>query len=397
LSSPIPLVPLTASNLCPDGTTRLPFFGALPANTLAASCSGIGNLFQTGLLPANQATVNAVQSQNQNIRDWIMTREQATALLRSWRSFPNISRFAAEPESSADSADSPWSALAYARDSKSPAMRAAPAPMPAAPAITFATWGQVYGDHEEHSGFSNNLDIGRKTNTWGGTGGGYFLVPGWVSGDTFVIGMFASGTDSRTTNNDGTTSKVTGPGVGGNLMFIRGGFSADATIQDNHYGVNTSVQGFTGLGVDVASETANVQYKFDWKTWWIEPTAGVQVTDSYWDGVAKGLGFTNGHQVRVQGGVRFGATLANWTGGSVQAIFGGYAYNDVLISGGTLAAVAAGNALVPTDQGKTFGRGVAKLNVDASQYFSYYVEGEVRGANNVLGYAGRIGATLNFN
>ena len=350
--------------------------------------------------------MNAVQSQNQNIRDAVQ-RRSAFAIPDTEGPRPQerylpidtysrISRFAAEPDRPAD-ADSPWNALAYARDSKSPAMRAAPAPMPAAPAIRFATWGQVYGDHEERSGFSNNLDIGRKTNTWGGTGGGYFLVPGWVSGDTFVIGMFASGTDSRTTNNDGTTSKVTGPGVGGNMMFIRGGFSADATVQDNHYGVNTSVQGFTGLGVDVASETANVQYKFDWKTWWIEPTAGVQVTDSYWDGVAKGLGFTNGHQVRVQGGVRFGATLANWTGGGVQAIFGGYAYNDVKITGGTLAAVAAGNALVPTDQGKTFGRGVAKLNVDASQYFSYYVEGEVRGANNVLGYAGRIGATLNFN
>lgn len=184
-------------------------------------------------------------------------------------------------------------------------------------------------------------------------------MPGWVSGDTFVVGMFASGTDSRTTNNDGTTSKVTGPGVGGNLMFIRGGFSADATIQDNHYGVNTSVQGFTGLGVDVASVTSNVQYKFDWKTWWIEPTAGVQVTDSYWDGVAKGLGFTNGHQVRVQGGVRFGATLATWTDGGVQAIFGGYAYNDVKITGGTLAAVAAAT--------RSFRPTKARRSVEASQ------------------------------
>jgi hypothetical protein len=74
-----------------------------------------------------------------------------------------------------------------------------------------------------------------------------------------------------------------------------------------------------------------------------------------------------------------------------------FAYNDVKISGGTLAAVAAGNALIPTDEGKTFGRGTAKLNVESSQYFSYYIEGEVRGRTDVLGYAGRIGATLNFN
>jgi hypothetical protein len=244
---------------------------------------------------------------------------------------------------------------------------------------------------------THNLDIGRRTDTWGGVGGAYWIVPGFVSGDTLVFGVFGSGTDSRTRNNDGSNSKVTGPGVGVNAMFIRGGFSADATFSGNFFGLNTSTPGFTGLGIDTFSSAANVQYKFDWNTFWFEPTVGTVVTDSYWDGAAKALGFQNGHQVRVQGGVRFGTTLANWTGGGVQAIFGGFAYNDVKISGGTLAAVAAGNALIPTDEGKTFGRGTAKLNVESSQYFSYYIEGEVRGRTDVLGYAGRIGATLNFN
>jgi hypothetical protein len=112
--------------------------------------------------------------------------------------------------------------------------------------------------------------------------------------------------------------------VGVNAMFIRGGFSADATFSGNFFGLNTSTPGFTGLGIDTFSSAANVQYKFDWNTFWFEPTVGTVVTDSYWDGAAKALGFQNGHQVRVQGGVRFGTTLANWTGGGVQAIFGGF-------------------------------------------------------------------------
>jgi hypothetical protein len=71
------------------------------------------------------------------------------------------------------------------------------------------------------------------------------------------------------------------------------------------------------------------------------------------------------------------------------------AYSDVEIRGGTVAA-AAGGALVPTDEGKVFGQGLAKLNFIWSSNVSSYIEGEVRGREGVLGTAGRLGLRYTF-
>ena len=72
-----------------------------------------------------------------------------------------------------------------------------------------------------------------------------------------------------------------------------------------------------------------------------------------------------------------------------------FLYDDVSITGGTLAA-AVGVPLTPTDEGKIFGQGTAKLEAQITKNWSAYIEGELRGATNVIGTAGRIGARYTF-
>jgi hypothetical protein len=72
------------------------------------------------------------------------------------------------------------------------------------------------------------------------------------------------------------------------------------------------------------------------------------------------------------------------------------AYSDVEISGGTIAVAAGTPALAPTDEGKVFGQGIAKVNFIWNKNFSSYLEGEVRGRDSVLGAAGRLGLRYAF-
>lgn len=359
--------------LCPPLPPPLPLLqppGAAATGGLAA-------------VRATEVSLAAVQAQNQNIRDAIQRRASTGATGR-----PVV---VAEPAE--DPTDWPWQALAYrTRDAKSPITKA-PA-MPTAPSYQFATWGQLFGDRETRSGNINGIDIGRRTNTGGGLGGAYLTAPGVSSGDVWVIGLLGGGTAADTRNNDGTTARVDGPGFGAHMLFIRGGFSTDAIFKADRFTLNTSTPDFTGLRLSNYAVAANVNYKSEFVGWWIEPTVGTIVTNTFWDASGLNLGLTNGHQVRVQGGARIGSA-ADWNGVRVGWVVGLSAYSDVVVSGGVLAVVV-GNLLVPTDQNKIFGQATAKLNFDWGRGLSSYVEGEVRGRDNALGVAARLGVTYAF-
>ena len=178
------------------------------------------------------------------------------------------------------------------------------------------------------------------------------------------------------------------------MLFIRGGFSTDAIFKADRFTLNTSTPDFTGLRLSNYAVAANVNYKSEFVGWWIEPTVGTIVTNTFWDASGLNLGLTNGHQVRVQGGARIGSA-ADWNGVRVGWVVGLSAYSDVVVSGGVLAVVV-GNLLVPTDQNKIFGQATAKLNFDWGRGLSSYVEGEVRGRDNALGVAARLGVTYAF-
>jgi hypothetical protein len=138
-----------------------------------------------------------------------------------------------------------------------------------------------------------------------------------------------------------------------------------------------------------------VNYKQNMGTWWFQPTAGVSYTRTVWNSESSADGFTDGTDVRVLGGVRFGSGF-DWAGIHFDQSLTVLAYDDVVISGGTLA-VATGSPLAPTDEGKIFGQLIGRLEAQLPRNWSVNVEGEFRGSTDVYGVAGRVGATYTFN
>lgn len=373
----------TVSSTTGGGVVVLPN-GQILTGSSATFFASLGSIAQQ----TSQVSLGAVQTQIQTIRDQIQRRQAIV---------PGAGRplgFATDQEQSTNSDDSPWQALAY-RDSKSPYFKAAPAAPIAAPSVQYAAWGQLFGDHERRTGFFGGADIGRTTDTGGGVGGAYATFNNvFYARDAFVIGVFGTGLSSHVWNNDGTTANVDGGGVGVNAIYISGGFSTDTTVKADFLTIASSAAGVPTLGLTNIVVAPNLNYKFDYMRYWIEPTVGASYTDTSWNGTATAFGFTHGHQWRVQGGARFGSSW-DWYGVRVDPVLGLFAYSDVEVQGGTLAAAVA-TPLVPTDQGKVFGQLTGKLGFDWGRGWTSYVEGEVRGRNQVWGAAGRVGFAYAF-
>jgi hypothetical protein len=281
---------------------------------------------------------------------------------------------------------------------KSPVFKAMPKQQLMLRTVTYAIWGQGFGDIEWRSGSFNGADIGRTTTTAGGIGGADVTVTNVFSAtDAFVFGALGGFTSARVKNADGSTATVDGPGVGAYAIYVNGGFSTDATFKVDFFDLNRSAAGLPDLGLGLTNFVTayNLNYKFDMKPWWWEPTVGFSYTSTVWDNASKGLGFEDGHAIRVQGGIRTGTSF-DWNGVVVEPTLTALAYSDVEIRGGTIAVAAGAPALAPTDEGKVFGQGIAKLNFIWNKQVSSYLEAEVRGRDSVLGAAGRLGLRYAF-
>jgi len=150
----------------------------------------------------------------------------------------------------------------------------------------------------------------------------------------------------------------------------------------------------TSVGLNNYVTAWNIQQKFEWGQSWVEPTAGVTYTNSIWNAGGHAQGFTDGYAWRVQAGLRAGTSWDAGGGVKLEPTLTALAYDDVKISGATLAVALA--PLTPTDQDKVFGLFSAKLNADYGYGLSAYVEGEVRGRTGVLGTAVRAGIRKSF-
>jgi hypothetical protein len=281
---------------------------------------------------------------------------------------------------------------------KSPVFKAMPKQQPMLRTVTYGIWGQGFGDVEWRSGSFNGADIGRTTTTAGGIGGADVTVTNIFSAtDAFVIGALGGFTSARVKNADGSTAVVDGPGVGAYAIYVNGGFSTDATFKVDFFELNRTAAGVVDLNLGLTNFVIahNLNYKVDIKPWWFEPTVGWSYSSLVWDGASRALGFEDGHTIRVQGGIRAGTSF-DWNGVTVEPTLTGMAYSDVEIRGGTIALAAGSPPLAPTDEGKVFGQGIAKLNFVWNRNLSSYLEGEVRGRENVLGAAGRLGLRYAF-
>jgi hypothetical protein len=302
--------------------------------------------------------------------------------------------FADETSTTDPVIDSAFAALGYSGDPKSPIAVKASAAQPSQ--VSYSAWVQGFVDYENRTGAFDGIDIGRNTLIGGGIAAADVTVQHVTSAaDALVFGLLTGDLTATVRNADGSTALVRGPSAGIYSAYVNGPFSIDGTFKTDFFALTETEAGVvTPLGLNNYVTTGNVNYKQDMGTWWLQPTAGVSYTRTAWNGEAVADGFSDGTDVRVQGGARVGSGF-NWSGVHIDESLTVLAYDDVIISGGTLA-VATGVPMAPTDEGKIFGQVIGKIEAQLTRNWSVNVEGEFRGSTDVYGVAGRIGATYTF-
>jgi hypothetical protein len=305
----------------------------------------------------------------------------------------------AEEDSTGDPViDSAFAALGYSadpRDPKSPIALKAPVPQPSQ--VSYSAWVQGFVDYENRTGTFDGIDVGRNTLIGGGIAAADVTIQHLTSAsDALVFGLLTGDLTATVRNADGSTALVRGPSAGVYSAYVNGPFSIDGTFKTDFFALTETDAGVvTPLGLNNYVITGNVNYKQEVGTWWVQPTTGVTYTRTVWNGESVANGFSDGTDVRVQGGARFGSGF-DWSGVHFDQSLTVLAYDDVIISGGTLA-VATGVPMAPTDEGKIFGQVIGKLEAQLTPNWSVNVEGEFRGSTDVYGVAGRVGATYTFN
>ena len=280
--------------------------------------------------------------------------------------------------------------LAYTKKTKSKKNPIADVP-PAPPVSTiqYAAWGQGFYDTEWRNGSVGGVDIGRTTHTLGGIGGADAVMTNVrTKGDAVVFGILTGITSSRVNANDGSTAHVSGPGVGFYAAYVDGGASVDTSFKVDFFSIDTAAPAAApqSLGLNNYLWATNFNYKFQnvIGSWWVEPTAGFAYTSTVWNGASHAQGFTDGTDTRLQAGARIG-TATTWNGMSVEPSLLFRFYDDVSITGGTVAGVVAPAA--PSDAGKLFAAATGRVNVGVTNNIAAFLEGELRGTSGVLGAA----------
>jgi len=327
-------------------------------------------------------------------------------------------------------------------------------PPPPEPAVRFGTWTQVFGDYQKRDASGPGvltcclignpiqtaaggilgpaplaLNIESRTSTVGFVAGADFTSWGLYSaGDGFIAGVTTGYTHSELKLNTIATSlappppgtgvsrlnaTVSGPTVGAYATYFSAGFSTDVTVKFDFLTVDETFNDllattasnpnvpafipFAGAGsVSLLNSTVvgNLNYRFDlYPNFWIEPTVGVQYTNSSYGSGAAQLGLADGNLVRVQGGSRFGTSTFIGNGVLLTTTLTGLAYNDVLVQGGFIpvGALQGNNLLVQADQGFMRGQGILALNFDFGYGMSSFVQGDVYGGAHLFGAGGRGG------
>jgi hypothetical protein len=321
-------------------------------------------------------------------------------------------------------------------DAKSPDMlvyKAPPPPLYVGP--TYALWTNGFGDWERRKvdstgdtplGEPQSVHLTRKATTWGFLSGADITLGGGYGNGVFIVGALSgymstnvklSGSSTPLTNsgtNIASTSTVnatiSGPSIGAYATFANGPLSSDLTVKADFLTIDqSSFEAFAnaaaqtvsfGASVDVTnvSVAGNVNYRFvSSPYWWWEPTTGFRYTRSNFGSNAAVLGLTDGSVFRVQGGVRVGHDYM-WNAVHVVGTVTGLIYSDVSVDGLVLNTGGfAGNTVLPSDEGKIRGQGIATLNFDYGNGFTSFVQADVRGGKDLFGVGGRVGLRINLN
>lgn len=418
------------SNLCTDTIHG----GAFSSAALASQA--IGDVQQSTTQQATSATMDAISARR---------AEEAN------RRDPAPQRRASELEPARQSASHRTAqrrGAAHRVESVRPLKAVAPVPVyDAGP--RWGVWAHGFGDYERRdntiqtstatmtapSGQGLNVDLQQTARTGGMIGGVDLTFRNVLgAGDGLIVGALGGYLESDisfSTNVKPTAPivdatvglgfasgkvRIAGPSAGIYYTYFNGGFSNDTTfkvdflsIRENFnevyafsfgYG-NQQVAGAGAADVNNYVVASNFQYRFPVSsTIWLEPTAGFRYTNSQYAASAAALGLDNGEAWRLQGGLRVGFE-SMWNATRVTTVLTGLAYSDVSVTGGVITNGAtggafAGTAVLPSDQGKVRGQGIARVNFDYGNGFSTFVQGEVRGGEGLFGAGGRAGVRYQF-
>ncbi len=401
-----------------------------------------GGAFSSAAL-ASQAIGDVQQSTTQQATTATMDAISARRTEEANRRDPAPQQRASDPAPVRQSASRPAA--------RRPVVKAMPMKAPPIPVYDtgprWGVWAHGFGDYERRDslgaaggatgpgGQTLNIDL-RQTARTGGMIGGVDLTFRNVfgGGDGLIVGLLGGYMESDISFNTtvtqtgaavspiagtGTASgkvRVSGPSAGVYYTYFNGGFSNDTTFKVDFLSIglnftevfaynagfgNPSVSGAGGTDVNNFVVASNFQYRFPVSsTVWIEPTAGFRYVNSQYAASAAGLGLQNGEAWRVQGGARIGFE-SMWNTTRITTTLTGLAYSDVSVVGGVISDSAtggafAGTAVLPSDQGKVRGQGIARVNFDYGNGFSTFVQGEVRGGQGLFGAGGRAGVRYQF-
>jgi hypothetical protein len=319
-------------------------------------------------------------------------------------------------------------------------------PPPPEPTVRYAYWVEGFGDFERRTGTStssincctlavtggipNPLTLtGESRATLGGVLGGLDATwqNAWLGNDAIILGaltgymssdvrMSTTSISSNPTNVPSGSSilnaHLVGPSAGAYLTYFNGRYSGDLTFRVDFLNLSESFNDILGFSLNASPGTGvtsafagsgsthlnnyttngNLNYRVPLTmVSWIEPTVGIQYTQSDYAASAAALGLSNGHLVKIQGGARYGLEYF-WGPAKVTTTITGLAYEDVSVSGGFIQNVAFGNnALIINDQGLLRGQGILAFNLAYTNGMSLFAQGDVRGGKDLFGAGGKGG------
>jgi hypothetical protein len=320
-----------------------------------------------------------------------------------------------------------------------------------------AVWAQGFGDYERRSGSivvqssgtgtpgsPGNLglgiaatpglpdlgptfvNLGTRATTWGFIGGADLTFRNLANaGDGLILGVLTGyqSQDIEFQNRANLRSRVEGPSVGvfasyfASGYYFTGGFAADLTFKADFFDLTQSWaelqtfnSGVTFLNVGTGktdlvnySVQGDLYYRiFTTPIVFIEPTFGFRyIRGDYANGASALFGLADGEVWRVQGGAKIGANL-DYGNVLVTPSITGLAYSDVSINGGVINAVggpftaAGGGVILPDDEGRVRGMGILNVSFDWKNGVQAFIEGNVRGGEDLFGYGGRGGVRIQF-
>jgi len=253
-----------------------------------------------------------------------------------------------------------------------------------------AVSGIGFGERERRDGLFfdgvNTIDLNSTSNTYGGVG---IITATWQlgGGSYWILGFNGNGSNNKTKS---LTERTDSDSYGVGMFAVYGhgsGFSADFNVSGDWDDATKNVfgVGITDSEKNTFTVGGNLSYRFTpaGSAWWVEPTIGARFKHEDLKTFALEMDTT-----RVTGGIRIG-TETRWGDLTVEPVLTASVFSDVKVSTEPLI-------IFPNDEGKVWGKGNARLNINNNSGGTFWVEAEGRGTDGARAFGGKAGLRKSF-